>query len=402
VWRERQSPFNQAFVPYYFDSFTDTPGLALIHHTSDSGATYTQITGGSGGMTIGGAPGVFSGSLDSDTISQASPAAGNPQLLSATSQPAVNSAGCTLLIDCDVSATEANAVIISGTTVTASAVGAAASYSIAMDGTNTAPAPIAMRRYFFGGIKTVVTAFFNNSPVTTVEYAGIGDNIGTLGIGCTGGWVLHNASATQTSLPPVNAVVCEGDSLTWGGGGGVVDGGGATAGNSYPAVLQTALGGPTHVEVANIGYPGYVTSQMIASRTVQLLLNPVFTNRWGVFWGGTNDLFASETASTILANIAAWVTTVTTAGYSVVINQITYVGPVASSNYVAYNAIIDTVNASLVSTYNTSTRRCCQLNADPRLSDWTNVTYREADQTHFTAAGYAVVAALVQATLPIF
>jgi lysophospholipase L1-like esterase len=335
-------------------------------------------------------------------ISQHQPVATHPLLFSCNISPAANAGPAQLMCDADNSYTHANGGQISGTQADAFVNGfGGTSVLINLYGTETQDTNFAIRRWYSGG-NAVVTTFYNNSPVVTAVAASGTTAAGVLGLGGYTYWGIADTNASDTTVPPSIGVVFEGDSLTWGGGGLVTLPGGATAGNSYPAMLQTQYGGPSQVEAANIGYPGYFTSQMVPGRTTNLLQNPAFTTRWAVYWGGTNDAYALDSASSILANIATWAAAMTTAGVSFIVCELIYAGPTGTSNYLAVNAIIDTVNAGLLAAYNTPAANTCQLNNAPQLNEAENFTYRAADGIHLTVAGYAVVAEYVQAVLPSF
>lgn len=402
VWQERLSPFDPNSQPIYYDTFSGTPGTLLTAHTSDSGATYTTVTGQSNTFELGSVPEAFAPSVDQVIVNGPASTSPNPHLLLGTVNPQVNSGLVQLMIDADNALSHANGVQITSMQVNAFVnFSSPTYYNILMYGTQTQNVPIGLRRWITGG-NAVVTAFYNNSPVTTVVATNAATTANVMALGSVDGWGIENVSAVdEQNGIAAKGVVCEGDSLTWGGGGAVTSPGGATAGNSYPAELQILLEGYLTVEVANIGYPGYEISQMLPSRTTQLMSNPAFSVKWAIFWGGINDAAGGASASTMLAGVATWAAAMVAAGVSFCICELCYIGPNASSSYVAINAQIDAFNAGLNSTYNSSTQKVVPLNANANLSTWTNTAYRMTDQVHFTVLGYALIAQIVRSVLPI-
>lgn len=185
-------------------------------------------------------------------------------------------------------------------------------------------------------------------------------------------------------------VVCDGDSLTRGFA--------ATAGYEYPTVLAAALG--SDWEIRNFG----VDSQTLNAMSSDAVANndTPFATTLGtrknvlVAWGGTNDLYYGDSAATAISDFETYCAARKAAGFKVV--ACTIIDRTESGgSWTAADAA--TFNASVRANYATYADALCDLAADPRLDDYTDSTYYQADGTHLKDAGYAAVAELVEAAV---
>lgn len=184
-------------------------------------------------------------------------------------------------------------------------------------------------------------------------------------------------------------VICDGDSLTRGLG--------ATAGNDYPSVLASELS--TAFDVRNFGADSQTLTNM-SSDAVAQIDTPTGTtlNRQNIIvaWGGGNDLYFGDSAATTISDFETYCGARNSAGLLVVACTIID-RTEGGGSWTAAEA--DTVNTSIRANWATYADALCDLAADARLSDHTDLTYYSADGTHLTDAGYAAVAELVAASV---
>lgn len=184
-------------------------------------------------------------------------------------------------------------------------------------------------------------------------------------------------------------IVCDGDSLTRGQG--------STSGTGYPTMMQSSLGDTALV--VNLGVDSQTLANMISDGVAQIdtpYASALTRKNICVAWGGTNDLYFGASAATTITRFSDYCSARKTAGLKVIACTIIDRTP-AGGSWTAADAL--TVNTSIRANYETYADVLCDLAADSRLSDCTNLTYFQADQVHLTDAGYAVVAELVEAAV---
>ena len=145
--------------------------------------------------------------------------------------------------------------------------------------------------------------------------------------------------------------------------------------------------------MASWAVSGKTVAQMVSTAAADIdpLLVSGQTNTI-VIWGGVNDN-ASSTAEQIYNNLATYCAARKAAGWSrvIVCTEIDAVASGWTAKYQALNTLIRNSHAWADAV--------ADLGADARLQDNSNLTYYDADRTHLTTAGYAVVAGIVGAVL---
>lgn len=116
-----------------------------------------------------------------------------------------------------------------------------------------------------------------------------------------------------------------------------------------------------------------------------------------VVWHGTNDIALGETGADTHVELAAYCAARRAAGWRVVVGTlpaVDYAGitPAIQAEYAAYRALIQANHATYSDGW-------VDIQADARMADASNTTYRSADRVHFTDAGFAVVASLFGPTV---
>lgn len=193
----------------------------------------------------------------------------------------------------------------------------------------------------------------------------------------------HQALKSAVIRPQSRPVViCDGDSLTAGDG--------LTFVQSYPYQLADTLGRDNY-DVYNLGVGGQTVVDMLADQSTQVLPHyGVWSNHTVVIWGGTNDLSSGATAAATFAVLQSYVTALLAAGFRVKVLTMVKrgTGGALETKRVDYNALINASGWDVI-----------DVGARAEFSDVTNTTYYQADQTHLTTAGYAIVAGLVSDAL---
>lgn len=245
--------------------------------------------------------------------------------------------------------------------------------------------------------KTDIRATYSNTQVTagaTVSDAALqtGTKAGIYSTD-TGNWVDNFASWAFGTTGEYNALkayaqiassktylACDGDSLTQG----------QSVATSYPYQLADLLGRSAH-DYCNYGVSGQTAVQCAAdaSYTIDPLATS-FTDAICLAWMGTNDISGGASQAATYNAIVAYCQARQAAGYAVVVMTIL---PRAGFD-AGKEAIRVAVNAAIVTNYATFADGLVNVAADTRLDDFTDTTYFLGDQTHLTAAGYAVVAEL--------
>lgn len=188
------------------------------------------------------------------------------------------------------------------------------------------------------------------------------------------------------------AIVCDGNSLTRGYGAG--------GANSYPTQLKGLVS--TAYTVINRGVDSQTTDQMEADAATQIdsWLDIFPNNSTLIAWEGSNDIQFGASLATTQSRWNTYFSARATAGWAsngcklVACTVIPRVDSTAPKN-----AIRDDFNAWLRTNYSTYATHLVDLAADSRLQDTSNTTYFDGDGIHLTAAGYAVVAELIEAAV---
>lgn len=193
----------------------------------------------------------------------------------------------------------------------------------------------------------------------------------------------HQALKSAVIRPQSRPVViCDGDSLTAGDG--------LTFVQSYSYQLADTLGRDNY-DVYNLGVGGQTVVDMLADQSTQVLPHyGVWSNHTVVIWGGTNDLSSGATAAATFAVLQSYVTALLAAGFRVKVLTMVKrgTGGALETKRVDYNALINASGWDVI-----------DVGARAEFSDVTNTTYYQANQTHLTTAGYAIVAGLVSDAL---
>jgi lysophospholipase L1-like esterase len=182
-------------------------------------------------------------------------------------------------------------------------------------------------------------------------------------------------------------VVCDGDSMTAGFG--------LDPSEFYPTVLGTSLGGAW--TVTNTAVTGRNIQQMIdaAPTSVDTQYGNPGSNTV-VILGGSNDVATGTSAATILSRLETYTAARRAVGWTVFIGTIPPNGSLSGAQETARQTVNSTIRSNLA-TYGDG---LVDFAADPRLDDPLDTTYYfEGDRLHWTAAGAAVAAELVEAAL---
>jgi lysophospholipase L1-like esterase len=147
----------------------------------------------------------------------------------------------------------------------------------------------------------------------------------------------------------------------------------------------------------NLAVGGQTTAEMLADAATQV--DPKYRSDLEhnicVVWEGTNDLAKGATAQAAYDNLVTYCQGRRAAGYKVVIVTILPRG------LTGFNEARNTVNASLRENLSTFADAIADPASDDRIGDdddYADVTYYR-DGVHMTAAGYAIVAGLVQTAI---
>jgi lysophospholipase L1-like esterase len=193
-------------------------------------------------------------------------------------------------------------------------------------------------------------------------------------------------------MPSPLFVVCEGDSLTTGNG--------IALASTYPVQMSRLFTDNRMVSIINWGKSGDKISDITTEASAEV--DPCFDSRKGnnvlVVWCGLNSLFKGEagdfTAATSYGLYVTYCQARQAQGFKVVACTITpTTGASVPAGYETQRLLF---NTSVRTNYKTFAGALADIGADSHLQDSTNTTYFDADLIHLTAAGYAIVAAIVQ------
>ncbi len=188
-------------------------------------------------------------------------------------------------------------------------------------------------------------------------------------------------------------VVCDGNSLTFGFLA-------SDASKAYPIVMQKdEIGGRSAWKVTNFGVSGQGIAEMLSDAVSQVdaLYGSARSKNIVVCWEGTNS--ANDPGiplATIYANTTTYVQGRQAAGYKVLIlTCLPATGATIDPGFEARRASYNT----WVLANSAGADAVLDVASDTRLDDSEDATYFNADKTHLTDAGYAVVADLVGAAV---
>lgn len=113
-----------------------------------------------------------------------------------------------------------------------------------------------------------------------------------------------------------------------------------------------------------------------------------------VVWLGTNDLFASATASTVHTNINTFCTARRTTGWQVIVCSVIPRGDVSWTGSMETQRT--TLNSTISSSWSGYADAFVDLASDSRFATPSSTTYFQSDHLHINAAGHAVVAEKIE------
>ncbi len=189
-------------------------------------------------------------------------------------------------------------------------------------------------------------------------------------------------------------IVCDGNSLTRGAG--------ATTGHEYPTLLAALRTGDT---VVNLGVDGKTTTERSAQYAPEAA--PLFTaGAWFVPWELINAIYFNADAATAYSDYKDWCNLGKNTGYKV----LAMTGSPARGDFPGgsslpadqltnWNSRIATANQSIRDNWPTFAHAFYDLALDARFQNYNDLTYFQSDKVHYTDAGYAIVAAGVDAAL---
>lgn len=197
-------------------------------------------------------------------------------------------------------------------------------------------------------------------------------------------WSPHFDGANPLAAGYSNYVRCAGDSLTFGPG--------VAAGDTYPAQLQTALGGTWYVYNAGVGGASIASTDYT---TIDRDTDGTRTKDVLVVLLGTNDiLLGLSDGATTYANLKAWCLARRTPGKKLVICTLPgwNDGPWGKeAERIAYNDLIRTNWADFAD-------GIADLGGDADIGTFAVGPYF-LDNVHLDTAGYAVLAGLVETAI---
>lgn len=222
----------------------------------------------------------------------------------------------------------------------------------------------------------------------------------------TSGYISLNGVANVISVSPTNTKIqylTLGNSITY--GATVIP-----ATQSYPAQMQATLSSDYYM--TNLGVSGYSTDQINSIEVPQAIaaFDPIaYGKHIAILAGGTNDFRLGVSAATSYANFKKSCSQLIAAGYQVIVITPTALNDsttVVNHDAAAAEAIRQQLITLLRNGYQTD------LGASG-IADWAansivgtyvgqgnqNLTYYNADGTHFTPTGYGLLASIVKPVL---
>lgn len=204
------------------------------------------------------------------------------------------------------------------------------------------------------------------------------------------GYTIQAVDANEVVRTVSELIVCDGDSLTYGGTAGLIC-------NRYPNQLGKLLGGDgklASLKVLNFGVSGQTLANMQSDATSQidslLTKGDVNCKRILLSWGGINDLAASG-LSTAIANWQAYNAARKLAGWTVVTFTTNFV---SSGHATITPQMVTDFNQHIRANYTTVAHHLADIASLPAFSDASQVTTSVyyADTVHPNASGYSLIA----------
>jgi lysophospholipase L1-like esterase len=205
---------------------------------------------------------------------------------------------------------------------------------------------------------------------------------------------LRFVAAVEAPAQVPGQIVADGDSMTAGFG--------LDPSEFYPTVLENSIDAAW--DVANTAVTGRNIQQMIdaAPASVDVLYGGSGQTNIVVILGGSNDVATGTSSSTILSRLATYVSDRRAVGWSSGTSRVAF-------GTIPPNGGLSGAQETVRQTVNTALRAnaggiygdiLVDFAADPRLDDALDTTYYfEGDRLHWTAAGAAVAAELVEAAI---
>jgi lysophospholipase L1-like esterase len=214
-------------------------------------------------------------------------------------------------------------------------------------------------------------------------------------LGPTAIYTTTNSDAFVTTLATVpgritnmmSHIVCDGDSLTLGLQNGATP---------YPSQLQDLLN-PVLWDMRNFGVSGQTLTNMLSDVTTQVDVwhNSIRPREIVILWGGSNDIADGATAAAVENSIQTYCSGRKAAGFSVIACDILPRTGIGGGQ----ETVRTTVNTWLSTNYPSFADGFANLATNASLSNYNDTNYFNADKTHLTTAGYAVVAGSVYAVI---
>ena len=181
-------------------------------------------------------------------------------------------------------------------------------------------------------------------------------------------------------------VACDGDSLTIGTGG--------IETRPYPSQLCELL---DNYEIYNGGGGGQKSADLLLDvvATIDSKFEAARTRNIYVLRIGINDVLFDVATATTIANIWTLCDDRRTAGFDVIVCNLTPTAGLSAPRLAAW----ETINAAIAADWADHADGYVDLAGDARLDDPTDTTYYQSDTLHFKNAGNAVVAELVKAAI---
>lgn len=194
-------------------------------------------------------------------------------------------------------------------------------------------------------------------------------------------WLTEPAAGAHAAGAGTRQLTAEGDSLTVGQG--------LSAGQEWPALIATDLGGT--YSVTNRATGGETVGQMNADgeTTVDTLYSGSNADNIAVLWGGTNDLYYGIDAGTTYRRFREWCLRRRAAGFKVIaVNCIDRNDGGGAAGFDTRRAAFNTL---LTNNWTDFADAYVDLWSDSRFQDASVGTYFQGDAVHITAAAQVIV-----------
>lgn len=233
----------------------------------------------------------------------------------------------------------------------------------------------------------------NHGSVTSLEWRGVIKAVlvynvaqDALAIAQIKTWAQTTYGAGKTNT---DQFAFHGDSLTSGTGVNIND--------SYPEQLWRLRAG--NFDGINAAWPGIGVPQIITEGTADVDTFYDAATYTGkkvcVLWVGTNNLSIGQSAASILADLQTYASDRQTTGWQILVCTITPQSGITGAEETERT----TLNSDIITNTGSWHDGSIDLAGNANLDDETDTTYYNGDQVHMTAAGYGVVASLVNAAI---